>query len=115
MRISDWSSDVCSSDLGAPERDAVKEPEASCYDRPALVETPAARARRMLSMNDPLPDRTTALDLGEAGPFSAERRDLLPRWRQLLSCERESWADRKSDVSGKRVSGRGDLGGRRIL
>src|SRR3546814_14675118 len=63
-------------EYGAPERDAVKEPEASCYDRPALVETPAARARRMLSMNDPLPDRTTALDLGEAGPFSAERRDL---------------------------------------
>src|SRR3546814_12540584 len=92
MRISDWSSDVCSSDLGAPERDAVKEPEASCYDRPALVETPAARARRMLSMNDPLPDRTTALDLGEAGPFSAERRSEERRvGKECVRTGRSRW------------------------
>src|SRR3546814_19222225 len=75
-------------EYGAPERDAVTEPEASCYDRPALVETPAARARRLLSMHDPLPDRSPALDLGESGPFPAERR-ALPLG--TASCRDRGW------------------------
>src|SRR3546814_7274183 len=74
MRISDWSSDVCSSDLHPGE------------DRQG--------ARRAL------PDPT--------GPVGQAQRSLADALRRHE-------ADRKSVVSGKSVSVRVDLGGRRII
>src|SRR3546814_15300735 len=87
MRISDWSSDVCSSDLH---------------------------------------DRQRVVDLGERAEVVVERRHASPHVRGDAShrqrlvtvpvhqCER-GFEDRKSVVSGKSVSVRVDLGGRRII
>src|SRR3546814_3144306 len=74
MRISDWSSDVCSSDLFSSS----------------------------LNSNETVP--------------SCRRRPLLNvTWRRLLKLSAICSRDRKSVVSGKSVSVRVDLGGRRII
>src|SRR3546814_17767378 len=99
MRISDWSSDVCSSDLVARQQGGL---------RPAQPVPPrtARRAR----------DHPHAHDRDDGG--------LLARGRasadqllcvQLYGPDRLSRLDRKSVVSGKSVSVRVDLGGRRII
>src|SRR3546814_1054129 len=89
LRISDWSSDVCSSDLGAA-------PRLSAHRRlhqPGDADLPVAR---------------TVLHAGAGGNEGLRRAAAFPRLR--LSGE-----DRKSVVSGKSVSVRVDLGGRRII
>src|SRR3546814_14036413 len=89
MRISDWSSDVCSSDLR--------------------------------------PDRADLGALGPAGPGGRRgqrgRAALCLRRRAAVAAQpdldlrepADALADRKSVVSGKSVSVRVDLGGRRII
>src|SRR3546814_13899840 len=89
MRISDWSSDVCSSDLGILPL------------RSGLVPWP------------PEVDRV----LGDEGPVAVQddRRQLpvfIPSEPQPNDM---AGLDRKSVVSGKRVAVRVDLGGRRII
>src|SRR3546814_14443776 len=86
MRISDWSSDVCSSDLAL--RDLRRDPA-------------AGRA-----------DRGTAHRLGLAHSLRARR---AARARRLSAPPRPRRKDRKSVVSGKSVSVRVDLGVRRII
>src|SRR3546814_19003005 len=84
MRISDWSSDVCSSDLRGAARDRAAGADAA---------RPAGRCARRLG-------RAAS---GRAARFAARGGD------------RRGHADRKRVVSGKSVSGRGDLGGSRII
>src|SRR3546814_15017499 len=115
MRISDWSSDVCSSDLADERRCATR-----LHSRARRSAEPARRMAR--------PGGQRAL-----GQFLPEhRRDArsrlcppAPRRRHRLS-DRGGGADprrprrgpaaaRKSAVSGKRGSVRVDLGGRRII
>src|SRR3546814_11660036 len=99
MRISDWSSDVCSSDLrydaiggkavvGPADRDAD-------HDR-LVVGDPRFRAHDR-RMHDPL-TVDHAAEAARPGGVDDRRRE-----------------DRKSAVEGKSVSVRVDLGGRRIL
>src|SRR3546814_11467821 len=88
MRISDWSSDVCSSDLiskRAPRR--VSHPQSNLF----AVE-------------------------GKSGPDLREKQRgaWTPVRRARLNARRVA-RDRKSVVSGKRVSVRVDLGGRRSI
>src|SRR3546814_15369772 len=94
MRISDWRSDVCSSDLprkSAPIRtNECQSYGATCRIRDLHLVGPTALFLRGLGG-----DR-------RAGSIVA-REDLLPR------------EDRKSVVTGKSVSVRVDLGGRRII
>src|SRR3546814_13767465 len=96
MRISDWSSDVCSSDL-ARQRGT----------EPALF-----HRRRVVAI------RATG---GDAAPRSGRAEDHLPRvrtgiaGRRTRDRRRSAALDRKSVVSGKSVSVRVDLGGRRII
>src|SRR3546814_2112858 len=86
MRISDWSSDVCSSDLlRRTHRPARRRPR-----RAARVAGPCVPAARRL-------------DRGAVRPRPPD--DHRPRAR----------LDRKSVVSGKSVSVRVDIGGRRII
>src|SRR3546814_12426474 len=89
MRISDWSSDVCSSDLRAP----------SSHPGPAgrfhLLRGNGATRGRQSCHHGPLPCRA-----------------LLGRTRP---CPPARTVDRKSVVEGKSVSVRVDLGGRRII
>src|SRR3546814_20860984 len=103
MRISDWSSDVCSSDLQARNTDSVRE-------RAAEGRSGSGGGRLDPLAGAELHDdgtRTPAIG-GEGGRSrghagrSRPRGDPMPR-------------DRKSVVKGKSVSVRVDLGGRRII
>src|SRR3546814_19056660 len=89
MRISDWSSDVCSSDLG--KREAILE----IWDRQA------ADNRINVRMNAEV--KSIA---GARGDFTVTLGD-----GSVMKAEK----DRKSVVEGKSVSVRVDLGGRRII
>src|SRR3546814_17844978 len=114
MRIIDWSSDVCSSDLASAHwRGNICCPtrirRSGKSDR-----TNAVQAARKIPPHA-LPDR--------AGGYP-ERRDRtqnvvpVPRDGGYRDQARYRWAhnvDRKSVVSGKSVSVRVDLGGRRII
>src|SRR3546814_6099213 len=99
MRISDWSSDVCSSDLDDGAR----------LRLPRRAGGPGRRRRRA----DALRRQSR-----EAGPAAGREHraggqgGLLPLVRSAGTCR---FPDRKSVVSGKSVSVRLDLGVRRIL
>src|SRR3546814_7731041 len=82
-RISDWSSDVCSSDL--------------CIHQPRA-------ARRGGESGQVLPAR--------ARP---RRRSFEPEQHRRRNKDEDRFLDRKSGVSGKSVSVRVDIGGRRII
>src|SRR3546814_19982683 len=92
MRISDWSSDVCSSDLGPLVEELARRPITS------VVHSDMARTRALAL---PLARRCGV-------PLIVD-----PRWRER---DFGSWeGDRKSVVSGKSVSVRVALVGRRII
>src|SRR3546814_12880243 len=104
MRISDWSSDVCSSDL---------EEEALAAER-SDMQKGARLAGELTTVSELL--------LGSEGGLSqlrqaARRLDRMAAEHPLLAEALASLdrADRKSVVEGKSVSVRVDLGGRRIL
>src|SRR3546814_20427476 len=95
MRISDWSSDVCSSDL-------------LCRTRQD------ARRGGIVSLRSVAHDRADAgRDDGDAASRRS-RRASRRRQRFARVAEQVRQRDRKSVVSGKRGSVRVNLGGRRI-
>src|SRR3546814_13195273 len=106
MRISDASSDVCSSDLVAPNPGLE-------HARPVRTdagnELPGPRADALRQVGPPVRG-------GQVLRLQRHRRhagaDLLLRRRDLLA---QGPSDRKTAVEGKSVSGRVDLGGRRVL
>src|SRR3546814_20841467 len=102
MRISDWSSDVCSSDLCDFGVDAAF----------GLVPTaPAARARVIARLD--LRRARRAADRGVTFGLQRVARQVV---RLEIGVEHLARpVDRKSVGSGKRVSVRGDLGGRRVI
>src|SRR3546814_15032658 len=87
MRISDWSSDVCSSDLH----------NFFVGSRPALRD---------------LGDRCCAVSLEPGVPHEPRVRSLTSG---DFACQHDLEGDRKRVVSGKSVSVRVDLGGRHII
>src|SRR3546814_17916979 len=92
VRISDWSSDVCSSDL------------ADCPGRRRPVEVSAANGH-------PAGSGRTRRGRRTASPAQREPdREKSTKSRDLVHVRQKK--DRKSDVSGKSVSVRVDLGGR---
>src|SRR3546814_11907344 len=90
MRISDWSSDVCSSDLGA-------------------IRNNHGYAQILTQL---LGDRPGKGIHGSAGRKGNDECYRLIRPFFCLGCRRQ---DRKSVVQGKSVSVRVDLGGRRSI
>src|SRR3546814_13875327 len=99
MRISDWSSDVCSSDLPA-------QPYAATGRRrqPAYVRSrPRSAATTMTTFA-----RSTV-------PSTMPGKSGSKLKRRLPHCAPHFPPDRKRVVQGKSVSVRVDLGGRRIL
>src|SRR3546814_13163711 len=90
MRISDWSSDVCSSDLIGAD------------DLAAEDDTRISHRHRT---------RSSLSRVGRAAPGRAQR--LSDRRHHARS--RVARRDRKSVVEGKSVSVRVDLGGRRFI
>src|SRR3546814_16981257 len=101
MRISDWSSDVCSSDLyyrGSAERRALRR-------------SPRLRRLGKLSAWDSAGPRRSRRGYARRSPCGSS-----PDCRHRRSGPQYPWScDRKSVVWGKSVSVRVDLGGRRII
>src|SRR3546814_17193264 len=94
MRISDWSSDVCSSDLAGQAADATGRAD----QRPGLLQGPGhLHAARQGAPGD-----------------AAQHPDRLPG-SVFVAEPADDSRDRKSVVSGKSVSVRVDIGGRRII
>src|SRR3546814_16643816 len=103
MRISDWSSDVCSSDLVKGFEEPVAVDGTGGKNGPETERAPLAIAQHMFK----------TLRGSNNLVFPNSRREV-ERYTHLLNefCDR---ADRRSVVSGKSVSVRVDLGGRRII
>src|SRR3546814_15673004 len=101
MRISDWSSVVCSSDLGFTFERRVE----TAYDQFCK------QAKIWLSED---PDAKISI-LGIGFSRGAEEVAALLRMNEERGIQDATGADRKSDVSGKGVSLRVDFGGRRII
>src|SRR3546814_15911376 len=124
MRISDWSSDGCSSDLRLAQCIRPSHEHAECK----LESQPAACSELWPVVDQPLsewtPD-TFAADPNRGGPsVVAERHARIAARQQGIQFEDAAGflgmmdadeEDRKSVVSGKSVSVRVDLGGRRII
>src|SRR3546814_13811255 len=118
MRISDWSSDVCSSDLPLPrheQRAAIEEA------RQRVGVGKVSRALFGLSALDDF-----AVEILVAAPAEEDQRDIeYQRGGQRAvgsaadadqrADRRLPHGDRKSVVSGKSVSVRVDIGGRSII
>src|SRR3546814_7720108 len=94
MRISDWSSDVCSSDLPGSLMAIVMPPHALPRDRARACQRGSALAAGILSI------MASACALKDPPDIATIKQEAIAR---------------KSVVKGKSVSGRVDLGGRRIL
>src|SRR3546814_15224021 len=107
MRISDWSSDVCSSDLAYPTLHAPRQP---CLLSSAPMEdTPCPRDQR--GSRDATQCRSTATTgvAGEPGHRGLGNVGGAPGHPVAADLY-----GRKSVLEGKSVSVRGDLGGRRM-
>src|SRR3546814_12382881 len=135
MRISDWSSDVCSSDLARGRSVTARDPAFRCSSASRLRDEPAAgtastvRAFLLIEHSGPwgvdaLRDARLPEGLGGAvtgAAKAAKVRPLLIRraGRRAPAEGVRVFAafavDRKSVVSGKRVSVRVNIGGSRIL
>src|SRR3546814_12443002 len=89
MRISDWSSDVCSSDLD--------------------------QHHRGLSLQEPCAWRSAERHLVQQVVYFSCGLPMMPGSVHSIGIPLSSSGDRKSVVSGKSVSVRVDLGGRRII
>src|SRR3546814_17912519 len=98
MRISDWSSDVCSSDLLLPRREA--DGRAAAGGEPQLVGVALLHLDRLIG--DLVPR------LGQIGRAI----DILPERRGIALARIDA---RKGVVQGKRGSVRVYYGGRRIM
>src|SRR3546814_14273563 len=103
MRISDWSSDVCSSDLHGDLRNALGR-------HGGLVEEDAPEVIAV---------RKDLVLVGQIGPARIHQVNAR---QPIMLCDFlgpqviiDGQRDRKSVVEGMSVSGRVDLGGRRIL
>src|SRR3546814_15615842 len=103
MRISDWSSDVCSSDLVL----AGGEEQRVGGDRAGVVEADAAVDRRARA--------DTALDPGTGAGGVIEQQRIESPPRDGRTGLRQGAGDRKSVVEGTSGAVRVDLGGRRSL
>src|SRR3546814_14827187 len=103
MRISDWSSDVCSSDLLKCSADSRRPRPLCCCAR--------QRGRQA--------GRSAAQGPGQGGvqmvKTAVKTRDGGKGPGGKIGARRTAAQDRKSVVSGKSVSVRVDLGGRRII
>src|SRR3546814_18955551 len=105
MRISDWSSDVCSSDLHGGDRRG---------SRPRLEFQGRSEDRRVRRKATPQAAIREAGDRDDADRCEDRGRQACYAARLRCAAAREP-GDRKSVVSGKGVSVRVDLGGRRIM
>src|SRR3546814_21079614 len=109
MRISDWSSDVCSSDLQPIQREHLRGPAidlAGLQPRQALRDVGQAPVPLRLGLGCDWMIEQAQRARGFAGQWQTRQR-IGPATRRV--------GDRKSVVEGKGVAVRVDSGGRRTL
>src|SRR3546814_10985054 len=116
MRSSDWSSDVCSSELRDPNqaveggRDDEADLQRLHHELDAQAEVDAAER-----------DEQRAAEMNEGGDRAGEAEDLhqrdrgIPLRTEQHAPDRMGEQDRKSVVEGQSVSVRVNLGGRRTI
>src|SRR3546814_11619724 len=117
MRISDWSSDVCSSDLARRPAEGIFHPRPSVsHDDPRVEICPGTEQHTLRTRVQELSSRfqedeakTARVRLWDA--CGAHTPTAILRAFQCVTREQ----DRKRVVKGKSVSVRVDLGGRRIM
>src|SRR3546814_15405366 len=118
MRISDWSSDVCSSDLRVGDGEDIRSisPPIRCFGAVA-----AGYLIALVVDAEPV-DCEATRDAGfpihriNDAPVPARHRGVVPRNPRAAPQRRsEARQDRKSDVGGKSVAVRVDRGGPRII
>src|SRR3546814_18901982 len=97
MRISDWSSDVCSSDLFGAVDVARDDRQAVVAELDVAAETEVA----------------VGVDLSQPEPVG--QGDFERRLAPLMPCPAGVEGERKSVVTGQSVSVRVDLGGRSLI
>src|SRR3546814_11888566 len=124
MRISDWSSDVCSSDLQAQGYERVKPPLLE-FEEALLTGAGTAVASQTFRLMDPVSQRMMGLRADmtpQVARIATTRLKKAPRplrlcyGGQVLQVRGSQLRpDRKSVVLGTRGSVRVDLGGRGIL
>src|SRR3546814_13950549 len=108
MRISDWSSDVCSSDLETDEQALVRE-----FDEElGVVAVVGDRLGPELPIGDTAVLRVYLVTI-DREPSLVDHD--APRWLSADELHDVPWIDRKSLVWGKSASVSVVLGGRRIL
>src|SRR3546814_16245211 len=125
MRISDWSSDVCSSDLWLrrDEEQGGLGPAAAHHRGDPRGRQEACRDRRGQLLGQQLPGPAARLGRQYGAEFPQilepkrrrEHRRHGQAARQLWSPDLARRVDRKSGVWGKSVTVRGDYGGRRVI
>src|SRR3546814_11534025 len=106
MRISDWSSDVCSSDLYSGDR--IQVCQAGCLSIRSCADS-VGKGSKTSARSDLAQKKSTSR--GASAATSASR----SLSSGLKSRVEKAQKDRKSVVEGKSVSVRVDLGGRRLL
>src|SRR3546814_11587784 len=100
MRISDWSSDVCSSDLSAAQNAVIADASATkIFSTESLQEA----------------GRVVEEIIGRFGDAAEPGTAELPGWLDRRTKQNRVVTERQSCVSGKDVSVRVDLGGRRLF
>src|SRR3546814_19483549 len=105
MRISDWSSDVCSSDLPQPDRDLAREQRCLATDHLAEEEHAHQGCDNFGDENHRIADQAARVELANGLDHGAAENGAIEQRN----------GDRKSVVLGKSVSVRVDLGGRSLL
>src|SRR3546814_14478874 len=110
MRISDWSSDVCSSDLAVQDRQPVEHIPTGGGDVQVdgVRGHPAQFGSEVGRRDAPEADLVVDVDLGDVG------RDVLD-FEPVADLPRGAGVDRKSAGKGKGGSVRVDLGGGRMI
>src|SRR3546814_18231324 len=131
MRIMDWSSDVCSSDLRELRRsDTCARPCGT--SSPGVAGSPGIEHRKIFGKAQPAQSKTPGARPGVLKTGGAEGNRTPDLYNAIVALSQLSYGpmgttgcasksaarrrgDRKSVVEGKRVTGRVDLGGRRII
>src|SRR3546814_18763549 len=122
MRISDWSSDVCSSDLRRHTAEVCLKQNRKVRGAKPHTEEQSAEGAAVAIADIRAERRMTLMDLSRRSGVAAstisriENRQTSPTFTVLMKIAHGlSVPDRKSVVSGKRGSVRVDRGGRRII
>src|SRR3546814_12241844 len=108
MRISDWSSDVCSSDLHDRHGHNAARPDRGGADRKPQRGAPDDPFVRQPTTQRPVRQRAD----DRTDPEGAQQ-PTVDKWTTGNQTARDTWQDPNTGLYGKSVSGREDFGGPR--